>query len=310
MNFPLERLGFVHHMLYPGYIKDEAFHADTVLELAGRDEFGAIDFCLPIDPQERKRAIIGLRSCEKQMTYVNHLFPHKKISMGTADFSEKRIIRNFLELEVEAAAEVGASQFLFTSGTDVLNDHQEAIKRFGEMAGWLCEMLAKYGINGIIEPVDTAVDKKFLLGSTKDSVGFVKSVQMENLSLILDMGHMPLLFEDFEDSCRIAGNLLKRVHLATCLVADQRDPLFGDNHISFFHPLSHLGEKELGDNLQSLRRLGYFETQGKILFEVRPLKSESAESCIASHLAMLEKVCGKLPLGFFDAAPKQENESL
>ncbi len=97
-------LGFVHHMLYPRYADDAAYHADTVLALANREDVACFDCCLPIDPFQRKRAIQGLRGNTKQVTYVNHLFPAGRLSLGSADFAVRHIAMEFLKREVEAVS--------------------------------------------------------------------------------------------------------------------------------------------------------------------------------------------------------------
>jgi hypothetical protein len=291
MHFPIEKIGIVHHMLYPNYVVDQKYHADTVIALSQREDIGCFDCCLPVDASERKRAIEGIRGCGKQITYVNHLFPMKKFSMGSADFAERQIIRDFLLREVDTAAAVGASQFLFVSGADMPGDRDDAIKRFGEMAVWLCERLGEHGITGIIEPIDTCVDKRFLLGSTKDSVAFVESLRpaVKNLALVVDMGHIPLLFENYEDAYRCAGAVLERVHLSNCLVGDTNDMFFGDRHPSFFYPGGYVDENSLPRVLRVLKEIGYLDSPHSLVFEVNPLPGEAPDDTVKNHLAILNK---------------------
>ncbi len=286
---PVEKYGFVHHMLYPAYARDPRTHADTVLALARREDIGCMDFCLPMDAAQRQRAIEGLSGTGKQLTYVNHLFPARKISLGTADAAEQHIVRVFLQREVEAAAACGASQFLFVSGIDVPEDHAGALERFGEVTAWLCGLLAERGMTGIIEPLDTGIDKRFLLGSTADSCAFVERLGLPNLALEVDMGHIPCLFEEFESSYRRARGCLGRVHLSSCVLQDPLDPMFGDRHPSFFHPAGHLHQGDLARVLRVLREIGYFapDDSRRMLFEVNPLPGEDTESCIAAHLRLL-----------------------
>ncbi|MDR1531505.1 MAG: sugar phosphate isomerase/epimerase [Clostridiales bacterium] len=289
MEFPTEKLGFTHHMLYPGYAEDEVYHADTVLALARRPDIGCLDCCLPINPRERKRAAAGLRGCGKQITYVNHLFPARKISLGSGDFAEQRIAREFLVREVEAAAEAGADQFLFVSGIDMPWDRDGAIKRFAEICLWLCELLRGHGITPLIEPLDTAVDKRFLIGSTETAVSFVESLRAQgaDLALEVDMGHVPLLFESFESAYRRAAEALARVHLSSCVVGDTNDPMFGDTHPSFFYPAGLHRRGDLTRVLRVLKEIGYLDSPGKLVFEVNPLPSEDPEKTIRDHTDLL-----------------------
>lgn len=287
---PVEKIGFVHHMLYPEYVRDDAIHADTVLELARREDIGCMDLCLPLEPEQRKRAIRGLRGTDKQITYANHLFPARKISLGTADAAERHILREFLAREIDAAAEIGASQYLFVSGADVPDGHEAALERFAVVTRWLCGLLAERGMTGILEPLDTGVDKRFLLGSTEESCRFVEGLRLPNLALEVDMGHIPCLFEEFESSYVRAKGCLGRVHLSSCVLRDPRDPMFGDRHPSFFYPGGHLGAGDLARVLRALRGIGYMAPGDprKLLFEVNPLPGEGAETCVRSHLALLD----------------------
>jgi sugar phosphate isomerase/epimerase len=288
-------LGFVHHMLYPGYAADQAYHAGTVLALSGRDDIGCFDCCLPVDPVQRKRAALGLRGCGKQITYVNHLFPAGKLSLGSADFAIQHIVKEFLKREVDAAAEIGADSFLFVSGADVPDGRGDAVKRFGEVAVWLCGLLAEHGLTGLLEPLDTGLDKRFLLGSTDDCVRFIEGLGVQNLKLEVDMGHIPCLFETFEDSYRRAAKLLGRVHLSNCVLKDPGDPFFGDRHPSFFHPSGHLGLGDLVRVLRALREVGFIGGEnGHMVFEVNPLAGEDAEETVRAHLGLFNEALSKI----------------
>jgi sugar phosphate isomerase/epimerase len=277
-------------MLYPGYADDPAYHADTVLALAGRTDIDCFDCCLPIEPGHRRRAAVGLRDCTKQITYVNHLFPAQKLSLGSADFAVGHIVREFLKGEVEIAAEIGADSFLFVSGADVPEDQEGALERFGELTVWLCELLAERGMTGLLEPLDTGLDKRFLIGSTERSVRFVQGLNLPNLKLEVDMGHLPCLFEDFETSYRLAAPHLGRVHLSNCVLRNPRDRFFGDRHPSFFHPGGQLGQSELTRVLRVLRDIGFIgENAGHMVFEVNPLDGEDAERTVGSHLSRFKR---------------------
>lgn len=286
---PVDKIGFVHHMLFPEYARSEKLHTDTLLALARREDVGCVDLCLPLNETERRRAIYGLKGIQKQITYVNHLFPARKISLGTADPAERRMARQFLLEEVEAAAEIGATQFLFVSGTDIPGDHAGALERLADFTVWLCGVLRAHGITGILEPMDTGVDKRFLLGSTEESCRFVESLGLANLALEVDMGHIPCLFETFEASYVRAQRCLGRVHLSTCVLKNPHDPMFGDRHPSFFYPGGQLHKADLVCVLRVLRQIGYFDEGDarKLLFEVTPLPGENADACVAAHLALL-----------------------
>ncbi len=282
------KLGFVHHMLYPSFIQSARAHVDTLVALSRREDVGCMDLCLQTDGGARAEAIRALRGCGKQITYVNHLFPARKISLGTADAAERWIIRSFLTREADAAAEIGASQFLFVSGADVPGDRENAVKRFGEIAVWFCGLLAERGIEGVIEPLDTGVDKRFLIGSTEESCRLVESLGLPNLGLEVDLGHIPCLFETFEASYRRAKACLRRVHLSSCVLTNPADPMFGDRHPSFFHPGGHLSEDDLARVLRVLCEIGYFEEgdDRRLLFEVNPLPGEDADDCVRAHRAL------------------------
>ncbi len=291
-TIPTEKLGFVHHMLYPASLSDSKAHADTAIALSQRDDIGAVDLCLPIDETERARAIAAIRGCGKQITYVNHLFPARKISLATADPAERWIAKEFLRREADAAAQIGATQLLFVSGIVPPGSRADAMARFGEMARWLTQdVLRPLGIAGIIEPLDTGIDKRFLMGSTVEGCQLVESLGLPDLFLEIDMGHIPCLFEDFEESYRVAAPYLGRVHLSSCILRDTEDPFFGDRHPSFFHPAGHLHVRDLRNVLRILDGIGYFAPgdERKLLFEVNPLPGECAEECVMSHLKLLQE---------------------
>ena len=76
----------------------------------------------------------------------------------------------------------------------------------------------------VLEPGDRDIDKKFLLGPTKESAEVIEMARQKgckNLGIMIDMGHLPLFGESFQHAIQTAGKLLWHVHLGSCILKNK-----------------------------------------------------------------------------------------
>ena len=292
------RLGLVHHMLYADSCTEPEGHTRTLLEFLRRDDIEAFDFCVPYDEPYCSQAIDAVSQRDADKAYSLHLFPARRISLGTLDSSERGICRLILRDQAKKAAAAGATGFVFVSGADNIKHRREAMDSFYDMCVWFCKHLAEYNITALLEPFDRFIDKKFLYGSIDECVELIDRVSeiCSNIGIELDIAHLPLMGEDIRSSILRCGNRIKRVHLGNCVLRDKNSRWYGDIHPPMGIDGGEIGENELKAALAALGEIGYFSGERKpLILEMRPFDGEeSIERTVDSSISMLEKAWSEI----------------
>ena len=181
------RLGLVHHMLYPRCTDDAAHHAATLREFVTRSDIETFDCCLPYGNKWREKLVAAIRASGKaDVTFATHLFPLRKISLASTSPAEQGLIRVWFQDQINQAAEIGATGFIFASGADLPEAERPAGRRaFSDFCRWFCEQLRPHGITALLEPFDRTFDKKFLYGPTSECVELIRSLapDVDNLGI-------------------------------------------------------------------------------------------------------------------------------
>ncbi|MBQ8140659.1 MAG: TIM barrel protein [Clostridia bacterium] len=292
------KLGLVHHLLYPKCTIDPDYHMETLLEFVQRDDIEALDCCLPYGEERRRRMIPVIRSCGKDVSYALHLFPARKISLSSLDFQEQALTKLVLKDQIEMAAAIGSTGFVYVSGADVPENREGALEAFVDFTRWFCEELKVYNISALLEPFDRTIDKKYLLGPIDDCVSFVEKIKedYDNIGIELDMAHLPLMFEGFESSIKRCGKHIKRVHLGNCVLKDAAHPLYGDKHPPMNFEGGEIAEDELTRILSSLLEVGFLSKEDRkpLIMEMTPFPGKTPEYTIEKTYELLEKSWSKV----------------
>jgi len=287
------RLGLVHHLLYPKCMEDADDHAETLAGFVQRGDIETFDCCLPYGDDRQQRLVPLIRNCGKSdIAFASHLFPYRMLSPCSLVPHEQAQVRLIMKDLVQQAGAVGASRFIFASGgpgpADAAEGHYGA---FAELCRWLCGELRQHGITALLEPFDTAIDKKFLYGSTESCVALVESLQGDgdNFGIELDVGHVPLIGESFEHAIRTAGPVLQRVHLGNCVLKDKSNPRYGDTHPPVGWPPGEIDVPELTEILRCLLDIGFLNQhqRGSLLLEMTPWPGRTAEETVTDSLDRL-----------------------
>ena len=281
------KLGLVHHLLYPKCTVDREHHVATLAEFVGRDDIEALDCCIPYGDQFRNSGIIEkVRNCGKNVANALHLFPARKISLSSLDLQEQEMTKVVLKDQIEMAAAIGATGFVFVSGADVPENRPEARKTFKAFCRWFCGELKAHNMAALLEPFDRTIDKKFLYGPIDDCVELIKDLHSEgitNIGIELDMAHLPLMFEDFESAIQRCAPYLKRIHLGNCVLQDKSHPLYGDMHPPMGLPGGEIDTPELTRILRKLYEVGYLDENNRkpLIMEMQPFPGETVEYTVA-----------------------------
>jgi len=287
------RLGLVHHMLYPDCAEHPGEHVATLKALAARTDIETFDCCLPYEEEARTELIPALRSCGKtDITFATHFVPLRRLSFCDTSPVAQGQARLIVADMIACAAEIGATGFIFASGgpsPDLATpEHRVAFAKF---ARWLCEELKPHRITAMLEPFDTTVDKKFLYGSTADCMGLIESLapEVDNLDIELDVAHVPLMDESFEQAIRTVAPHLRRVHLGNCVLNDKTHPLYGDTHPPIGLPGGEIDVLELTGILRLLLDTGFLnpEARGNLVIEMTPWPGKTVEETIEDSFSRL-----------------------
>jgi len=294
------RLGLVHHMLHPACMHDPDDHARTLAEFATRTDIETFDCCLPYGEERRQRLIPVIRECRKvDVTFAAHLFPLSRISFCETAQPAQAQTRMIVHDMVECAAAIGATGFIFASGGPPPDDATEAHHQaFAGFCRWLCAELAPHGITALLEPFDMTIDKCFLYGPTRECVGLIESLAPEvaNLGIELDLAHVPLMGETFEQAIHTCAPLLKRVHLGNCVLRDTAHPRYGDTHPPIGFPGGEIDVPETARILQCLVNVGFLnrESRGNLVVEMTPWPRKSVAETVAGAWSRLEQAWAKV----------------
>lgn len=277
------KLGLVHHLLYPKCTADRDDHIETLSKFVERDDIEALDCCIPYGETYRNSGIIEkVRDCGKDVGYALHLFPARKISLSSLDIQEQELTKLVIKDQIDMAAAVGATGFVFVSGADVPDNRPAAQEAFKEFCRWFCEELKKHNIDALLEPFDRTIDKKFLYGPIDDCVKLMKELHEEgitNIGIELDMAHLPLMYEEFESSIERCAPYLKRIHLGNCVLKDTTHSLYGDMHPPMGLEGGEIDTPELARILKKLYEVGYLDENNRkpLIMEMQPFPGKSVE---------------------------------
>ena len=281
------RMGFVHHMLYPECMDDAEAHMRTLEAFVQRDDMETFDCCLPYGEARRERLIPVVRDSGKEhIAFATHLFPLRKIGLSSRAPHEQAQIRMIVKDMIECAAAVGATGMIFASGGPAPGDAIPAdYEAFADFCHWLCTELRPHGITALLEPFDTTIDKKFLYGPTAECMALIESLtpKIDNFGIELDLAHVPLMFETFEDAIRTVAPALRRVHLGNCVLKDASHPRYGDTHPPIGYEGGEIDVPEVAEILRCLLGVGFLskESRGDLLIEMTPWPGRTVDETIA-----------------------------
>ncbi|MGG1516538.1 TIM barrel protein [Paenibacillus oryzisoli] len=287
------KIGLVHHMIYPECMTDQDAHVRTLIELSQREDIETFDCCIPFGEERREQLISHLTQIRKEIIYALHLYPLRKIALASSSPHDQEISRMIVRDQIEMAAAIGATGFIFASGPDFPEERESAKRRFSEFTSWFCKQLNNRSMIGLLEPFDREIDKKFLLGPSEECAEFVQSLRhsgIDNLFIELDMAHVPLMGESFTHAIHQLSPYLKRVHLGNCILKDKQHVWYGDYHPPIGYQGGEIDTPELAGILQELLSVGYLskKERGALILEMVPYPGQTSAYTIEDNFQRLE----------------------
>jgi sugar phosphate isomerase/epimerase len=281
------RLSLVLPQAFPGLGDDEV---PGVIERAAHEHgFELVELTPAAGPAAQRAIRSSLDRAGVQALFLAGL-PLLRAGVALCSAGEKRrravaVVRD----TIEQARDAGAAAVLVTSGrADGAEDRATALSRLvdslTELAAFAAEVAP--GLRLRLEPTDTDLQHRQLVGATSLAVSVVEQVGERglDLDLNLDLSHLLELGEQPAQSLGRARPHCSHVHLANC-VLEGGHPLRGDRHPPFGYPRSLVGVDELAETLRSLDRLGYLAPDVVIGLEVIPLAGDDPWATLATAVA-------------------------
>jgi sugar phosphate isomerase/epimerase len=276
-------LGCVHGALFPETLKGEGQILETASRILHDGYFNRIEIGHIKDDAIRAQFKEKLKISRMKATYLSQpkIFIMNLNSSSLIKEERKRAVQELMN-SIDEAAVIGADSMAFASGPRVTSHYDESISALGDSILELATYAEDRGINLLLELFDYDVDKKRLIGSTKDALKLYHQLakSINNFSFMVDLSHIPLQHESIDDVKALA-NKVGHVHIGNCVLKEE-DPRFGDKHPYFGYHNGEIDVKQIVAFLQMLEQIGYLSPgkKAKLSFEIIPAEQENVEDIL------------------------------
>jgi sugar phosphate isomerase/epimerase len=310
MAEPIEsvaRVGVVHFAAYPQCAGGEGPILESLARIAEDEFFGAVEVTGIRDPAVRREARALLDTSHMDVVFgCQPAILSQKLSLSSPDRAEQERALAACREMIDQAYELGARILMVMSGPDPgEGGREDARGAFVGALKQLCryaqERAEEYILALSIETFDREIDKKCLVGPTREAAGIVEAVKAEcsNIGLTLDLSHQPLIGEPIGEMLVEAGDTLIHAHFGNCVLRDRGHPLYGDQHPPFGISGGENDVEEMRLWLEALFYSGFFAksvpTGMPVLsMEMRPSQGQSSEVVIANGKRTLREAWARL----------------
>ena len=224
-------------LLYPEAALSAERQLSAFTKTAQLPHYESLEAILSDEPSIRKAQI---EIAKEEGKIINYNFPPEFQVPGQFDPSSENPLYRKSALEraktqVDYAYEAGSKVIGMTSGIDHGEENREqSLIYFKEYMVALADYAKQAGIVLTLEPVERGVFKNLLLGPTEEISAFVKMMNDEghdNVAVLFDTAHMPLMKEDPITAVRIAHEVgIGHIHIGNAIVSNKNNPLYGHTH--------------------------------------------------------------------------------
>lgn len=306
------QLGIVHFMLYPQVIKGEGPIAETARVIAEDDFFEVIEVG-PIKDQrvwaELKGLIEGAHMSVGVGAQPGLLI--NKLNLAAEGETARQAAVDNVRGSIDQAYFLGARLLALLDGPGSYPGEERKAAAIDQLVRSLSELCAYAEGRGTddlltisLENFDQSVDKRSLIGPTKDAAEVAARVKEEhtNFGLTVDLSHLPLLDETPQEALAAAKDHLVHIHVGNCLMKDVNHPVYGDNHPPLGIEGGENDVQELVEFLEALFDIRYFTKElptGRpvVTFEVKPLPDQDPAVVIAATKRVWREAWARLEVG-------------
>ncbi len=300
-------VGLIHPMAYPEVMAGEGPILETLSQIATDSFFSAVEVTRMKDPKVRSEAAEMLATAGMDVIFAAQpALLGQALSLSDLDSAKRQKAIDACKKMIDEAYELGASIMAVVSGPDPGEAaRDQATEALVNSLKQLCadaqEKAETRMLTISLENFDRDVDKRCLVGPTKEAAQIAEAIRSEysNFGLTIDLSHQPLLRESVEEMVLAAVDHLVHVHIGNCVIGDTSHPAYGDQHPRFGVPGGANGLEELKRFLEALIYAGYFKrntpsSMPVVSFEVRPQEGEKPELIIANSKRALTQAWARL----------------
>jgi sugar phosphate isomerase/epimerase len=289
------KVGIVHPMAFP-----DLPVVDTLRKIAEDEFFGAVEIG-PVYPEIEADVIWILQTSRLIAGFCGQVvLRNENLDLNSLDkeLRQKTIAR--MKTTVDECYSLGIHKMAMLSGPDPGTDKRaEARKALIDSLIQVCSYARSKGDMGIaFEVFDREIDKKCFVGPTKEAAQIAAEVRKTcpNFGLMIDLSHVPLLYETPEQAIKAAGAYLSHVHVGNCVLKDKNHIAYGDKHPRFGLDVGVNDVEQVRQFLKALMDVGYIGAgkQNVVAFEVKPMPGESPELVIANAKRTLLEAWARL----------------
>jgi len=290
------RLGINHHLLFPASFESADVHEATLPRVLSMPEFEVVDLFILEGGEREKRLTEMILSGGKEVVYNCPLMTGPGLNPHSPDRETVRCTKELLRVHLDRAKAVKAKFAVIASGVDPGADQREEhTERFVDYVAEACAYAAEgQPLQLVIEPFDRGIGKNLLIGPSAEALRVVEEVRKRghsNIGILLDMGHVPIMEESFEQAVSTLGPHIRHVHLGNCVKKNPADPLYGDMHPPWGYPGGENDVEETAEFLKCLFAAGFLGEGRRptVTFEMRPYAGLTEEESVRIFLEKLDK---------------------
>ncbi len=256
--------GVVHPLIYLECRGGEGPVVETLRRIVGDSDFGAVEIAPVKHPDVRAQARALLRSSQLQVVYLPILpILLEKLELGSVDAAARTAAMTRVKALLDEAIAFDSTLAMVQGPLDPGEGERAATTaRLIEDLQVLCDYADAHSdgrrLHIVLENFDRDVEKKRLIGPTREAVALADAVGRANFGLTLDLSHLPLLGESAHEALTLAAPHLLHAHIGNCVIDHRDTPLYGDFHPRFGHPLGRNDLPEVVDFLHQLFNVDYF----------------------------------------------------
>lgn len=285
-------LGTNHMFLYPESMENEKAHLESLKRLSATDKVEALD-CWLWRGQTAKEETKILLDSGKIINYnIGDRFGEDAILPSSKSKAERTRAYDLMMREIGYALDLNSKKIVFGSGPDTPDDREGAKERYLEFVLKVMKEVPS-DVEMSLEPTDRDIHKMFLFGPMDETVDFIKEVRKngyENIGLLLDMCHVPIIYETLDSALEKCKDVLNHIHLGNCVIKDKTDLLYGDRHPSWEYPGGEYTDGDGARFIGMLREIGYTNKKNAtVSFEMRPYEGMSAEDSLARFVSVFKR---------------------
>jgi sugar phosphate isomerase/epimerase len=310
MQEPLEtycHVGIVHPMAFPECLGGEGPILETLAQVARDTFFSAVEVSWIKDAKVRAQAADLLATSGLEVIFAAQpALLQQDLSLCELDAGKRQQAVESAKQLIDEAYELAAALMVVMSGPDPGEaDRPKAteslIGSLKELCGYAQERAEERMLSISLENFDRDVDKRQLVGPTREAAEIAEAVWSEcsNFGLTIDLSHLPQLNERIDETALAAVDHLIHAHIGNCVIADTAHAAYGDKHPRFGLAGGAVGTEEVRRFLEALIYAGYFKrntptTMPVVSFEVRPAEGESPDLVIANAKRTLIQAWARL----------------